>query len=143
MVAEPEIISSFWFVAGLFAVILVIVNAGWSLFNKWQTAKHWRAAVTECSMAEIIDALDKAHAAGVALMADKMPDSNYHYHARNAWTMNTLSTMKKLYMRDHEIFSFQNPTAFPDQDKCLRERVQIVRSLIQQYMQENQCQPGK
>jgi hypothetical protein len=135
-VAETKLISPFWFVAVWFAVILVIVNAGWSLFNKLQTAKHGLAAVTERSMAEIIDALDKAHTAGVALMANKMPDSNYHYRARAAWTMDTLSTMKKLYMRDHEIFRFQNPTALPDQDKCLRERVQILRSLIDKYMRE-------
>jgi hypothetical protein len=98
------------------------------------------------SMAEIIaiiDALDKAHATAVALIADTMPDSDYHSHARAEWTMNTMRAMEQLGMREHEIFSFQNPAGLPDQDKCLRERQQLLRSLIEQYMREKQCQAGK
>jgi hypothetical protein len=57
--------------------------------------------------------------------------------------MNTMRAMEQLDMRNDEIFSFQNPTALPDQDKSLRERQQILRSLIEKYMREKQCQPGK
>jgi len=90
-------------------------------------------------IATIIDALEKAHAEAVTLMADTLPDSGFHRNRLAAWTMRM---MKQLDMPKHEIFSFQNPTALPDQDKCLRERQQILRSLIEQYMREKQC-PGK
>jgi hypothetical protein len=72
-----------------------------------------------------------------------MPDSDYHFHARAAWTMDTMRMMEQLEMPTHEIFCFQNPAGLPDQEKCLRERQQLLRSLIEQYMREKQCHTVK
>jgi hypothetical protein len=46
-VAQTKLISPFWFITTVFAVMLVIVNAGWGLFNKWQVRQHGLAAATE------------------------------------------------------------------------------------------------
>lgn len=37
---DTNVISPFWFVAVGFAVTLFILNAGWSLINRWQNSKH-------------------------------------------------------------------------------------------------------
>jgi hypothetical protein len=82
----------------------------------------------------IIDALGKAHAEAVTLVANTLPDSDFHRNRVATWTMDTLRTMRQLDMPKHEIFCFQNPAGLPDQDKCLRERQQLLRSLVEQYM---------
>jgi hypothetical protein len=45
-VARGQEASPFWFGAAGFAVTLVIINASWSLFNKWQNSKHVLAAAS-------------------------------------------------------------------------------------------------
>jgi hypothetical protein len=82
----------------------------------------------------IITMLEKAHAEAVTLVA--LPDSDSRRNRRATWTMDTLRMMKQLDMPKHEIFVFQNPAGLPDQDKCLRERQQLLRSLVEKYMRE-------
>jgi hypothetical protein len=86
----------------------------------------------------IINVLEKAHAEAVTLVANTLPDSDFHRNRLAAWTMDTLRMMKQLDIPKHEIFCFESPAGLPDQDKCLRERQQLLRSLVEQYMRETQ-----
>jgi hypothetical protein len=79
--------------------------------------------------------LNKAHDEAVMLVA--LPDSDFRRNRRATW-MDTLRMMKQLDMPEHEIFLFQKPAGLPDQDKCLRERQQLLRSLVEKYMREQQ-----
>jgi hypothetical protein len=103
----------------------------------------YRPGKSAAEIMAIVDMLGKAHAEAITLVADTLPDSDFHRNRRTAWTMDTMRMMEQLEMPDHEIFCFQNPTGLPDQEKCLRERQQLLRSLIEQYMREKQCRAGK
>jgi hypothetical protein len=94
----------------------------------------YRPGKSIAEITAIIAMLNKAHAEAVTLGA--LPDSDFRRNRRATWTMDTMRMMKQLDMPKHEIFLFQTPAGLPDPDKCLLERQQLLRSLVEQYMRE-------
>jgi|ERR1700730_14429790 len=119
-----------WFLCG--AVVSLAASALCFSWPLW--ARLYRPGKSVAEITATITMLDKAHAEAVTLVA--VPDSDFHRNRRASWTMDTLRMMKQLDMPKHEIFLFQHPDGSPDQDKCLGERKQLLRSLVAQYMKQ-------
>ena len=125
---------SFALYAAISWVILFILQMIFvSPYRLWVRGGY-RSGKSVAEITAIIAMLNKAHAEAITLGV--LPDSDFRRNRRTAWPMDTLRMMKQLDMPEHEIFLFQNPAGLPDQDKYLRERQQLLRSLVEQYMQK-------
>jgi hypothetical protein len=124
--------TSFWVLSTVVAIGMW-VGLDYAFYRRKGGYKPGKSAT---EITAIINALGNAHAEAVTLVADTLPDSDFHRNRLAVWTMDTMRIMKQLDMPQHEIFSFQNPAGLPDQNKCLRERKQLLRSLIEKYMRE-------